>query len=71
MVFSCMSSEGDVMPFRIVREGLRLKSDGYVHDSEALGGDGGSWVTWRTVIRVATGLGAVPNLREETKVPVQ
>ena len=30
MVFSCLSSEDDVMHFHIVKEGLRLKSDGYV-----------------------------------------
>ena len=68
MVFSCMSREDDVMPFHIVKEGLRLKSDGYVEllstVVKALGGDGDSG----TVIRVATGLGAVSNHREEPKV---
>ena len=30
MVFSFMSSKGDIMPLLIVKEGLRLKSDGHV-----------------------------------------
>ena len=30
MVFSFMSSKGDIMPLHIVKEGLRLKSDGHV-----------------------------------------
>ena len=30
MVFIFMSSKGDIMPLHIVKEGLRLKSDGHV-----------------------------------------